>query len=279
MNPTEHPLIILSRRYPQLLLPVRTGMRDTPEYKAAVLEGNRPAGEPDFTMQAADTLTVVDTPVGPAEVLYLADRGDFEHALRALAYRCEPVEILPSVGASTIRGLINWEKIRRHKSEYLLSNGTDWDAEFERFAADKANYLDSLLLLSGGEYSAVPAAEVGMEPEAWCEKSLTIRKYHELTHFVCRGLRPEDVDAVRDEILADLIGLAAAFGRYDPALARRFLGIESGVCRPGGRLSHYTTPEELPAAVQRAGGLIEEYARRIESLAKEDVFALLEQIF
>ena len=276
-NMNNHPIFFLSTRYPQLLLPIQEGMRNTEEYKNAVLCGEPLSGEPDFRTTPEDTLTVENTPAGPAEVLYLADRGDFEHALRALAYRCEPTEILPSVGASTIRGLINWEKIRQHKTAYLCSGGTDWNAEFKRFTADKTNYLDTLLLLSRGEYSAVPAAELGIVPEDWIAASLTIRKYHELTHFVCRKLRPENIDAVRDEIQADMIGLLAAFGHYDTALARRFLGIDTDVCRPGGRLSHYTTPEELPDAAARAHALIDDYARRIEPLPKDDVFSLLLQ--
>ena len=250
-------------------------MKDTEEYKDAVLRGIPLTGTPDFFTTPEDSLSTVETPAGCAEILYLADRRDFEHALRALAYRLEPVDILPSVGASTVRGLINWEKIRRHKTAYLLSGGTDWSAEFQRFTADKSHYLDTLLLLSRGEYSAVPASELGMAEGEWLERSLTIRKYHELTHFVCRKLRPDDIDAVRDEIEADMIGLLAAFGHYDTALARRFLGIERSVCRSGGRLSHYTTDEELPAATKRADALIDEYARRIAPMRTDDVFALL----
>ncbi len=82
------------------------------------------------------------------------------------------------------------EKISRRKTEYLLSGGEDWPAEFRRFTADKSNYFDTLILLSGGEHSAVPAGEPGLSEAERRGLSLTIRKYHELTHFICRGLRP-----------------------------------------------------------------------------------------
>ncbi len=275
----DHPISRLAARYPQLALPIQAGLRDTALYKNAVLRGQPVEAEPDFFTSPEDSFTVAETPVGPAEVLYLADRRDFEHALRALAYRCEPAEILPSVGASTIRGLINWEKINRRKTEYLLSGGADWPTEFRRFTADKSNYTDTLILLSGGEYSAVPAGELGLSEAEWRGLSLTIRKYHELTHFICRGLRPGDVDVVRDEILADMIGLAAAFGRCDAALARRFLGIDGGSCRPGGRLAHYVSPEALDEAAERARALTEEYAGKIEPLPKTDPIGLLMQVF
>lgn len=258
--------IELGRRYPQLCLPIAPGMKDSPAYRSAVLRGEQPEAAPAFAGTPEDSLNLVQTPAGGVEVLFLADREDFEHAMQALAYRCEPVEIPASVGASTVRGLINWEKIRAHKRQWLARGLPGWQAEFRRFTADKRNYLDTLILLSGGEYSAVPAGELGLDESAWLAASRRIRQYHELTHFICRSLYPADVDALRDEVLADLIGLAAAFGDYDPALARRFLGVEGGRFRPGGRLAHYVPEEELPRAVEEVTRWIERYAARAQGL-------------
>ena len=216
--------------------------------------------------------------------LYLENREDFEHAFRALAHRCEPVEIPASVGATTIRGLINWEKIHNHEKEYLQSGENDWDLEFRRFTAEKANYLDSLILLSSGDYSNVSAETAGLPAEDWKEKSVTIRKYHELTHFICRALYPDDVDAVRDEVIADLIGLVAAFGDYNVHLAETFLGIEGETFREGGRLSYYTdaehlnetvSPEHLNETVSRAAGLIRTYNENISKEKNKEVYHLI----
>ena len=272
---------MLAQRYPQLLLPIRAGIRQTEEYQNAVLAGELPDAEPAFLCPDEITLSAVDTPTGRAEILYLGNREDFVHAYRALGYRCEPAEIPDSVGAAAIRGLINWEKIHAHRDAYLAAGGEDWDEEFQRFTADKNNYLDSLILLSGGDYSNVPASSVGLSAGEWKEKSLAIRKYHELTHFVCRGLYPEDIDALRDEVIADSIGLLAAFERTDKTLARRFLGTEGGVFREGGRLSHYVKADELDAAVARVNSMIDDYAARIEKARTEtdDVFAVLLKIF
>ena len=89
------------------------------------------------------------------------------------------------------------------------------------------------------------------------------------------------VPVLRDEVIADSIGLVAAFGRYDTALAARFLGVEGETFREGGRLSHYVKEEELAAAVVRAKSLISDYAGRIEKMQPEaaDVFDLLLKIF
>ena len=269
---------LLTSRYPQLLLPIQADMRSTPAYRDAVLRGEPVRDPVAFPFSEEDALSTEETPAGNAEVLYLAERESFIRAYRALGYRCEPAEIPDSVGAATIRGLINWEKIHRHRDEYLAAGGKNWSEEFKRFTADKSNYLDTIILLSRGEYSHVPAQAVGLEREEWLAKSLTIRKYHELTHFVCRGLYPDNIDAIRDEVLADLIGLVAAFGDYDPNLARTFLGIENGSFREGGRLSHYEK-DDLAAAVRQAEQWIEDYARRIGDKDRQDVFALLLSVF
>lgn len=272
---------LIARRYPQLLLPIRAGMRQTEEYKNTVQAGQIPDTKPDFLCPEEIVLSTYDTPAGRAEVLYLGNREDFLHAYRALGYRCEPAEIPDSVGAAALSGLINWEKIYTHRDNYLAAGGDDWSEEFSRFTADKKNYLDRVILLSGGDYSNVPAQDVGLEAAEWREKSVTIRKFHELTHFVCRGLFPEDVDALRDEVIADGIGLLAAFGHVDTSFARKFLGTEGGVFREGGRLSHYVREEELDAAVKRVNIMIDDYAGRINAARAEteDVFAVLLKIF
>ena len=269
----------LSKRYPQLALPIQADMRSTTEYKDTVLRGKPVLREPAFIGSPEDRLSRYDTPAGPVDALYLAEREDFEHALRALAYRCEPVEILPSVGASTVSGLINWEKIHRHRDAWLAAGDQDWSAEFKRFTADKANYLDTLLLLSSGNYSAVPADDVGLSQEEWLDKSLTIRTYHELTHFVCRKLYPDDRDAIRDEVLADAMGLTAAFGSYDPGLAKRFLGIDGESPREGARITHYVEPQELPAAVTQARQWIAHYDARLRGAPASEIFELLLRVF
>ncbi|MER1994495.1 MAG: hypothetical protein ABS897_10695, partial [Eubacteriales bacterium] len=181
-----HILYEVAKRYPQLLLPVEEGISQSEEFKDAVLRGKPVDREPDFSFAAGDRLTSCDTPAGRAEILFLENRDDFVHAYRALGYRCEPADIPPSVGAATILGLFNWEKIHAHEAEWLAAGNTDWPAEFARFTSDKANFVDTLILLSAGPYSSVSAQQAGLGNAEWIEKSIQIRKYHELTHFVCR---------------------------------------------------------------------------------------------
>ena len=86
------------------------------------------------------------------------------------------------------------------------------------------------------------------------------------------------MDAIRDEVIADMIGLIAAFGEYDTHLAEVFLGIEGETFRDGGRLSHYAG-DDINAAMMQAKQMIKKYSNCIENRKKDDVFELLLSIF
>lgn len=242
----------LARRYSQLLLPVAAGMSKTEAYKNAVLRGIFPEAEPIIPGTAEDTFKQVETAVGSVGIWTLVKREDFVLAVQALAYRCEPKPVPDAVGAQYIGGLIDWEKIRCHKERYLSEGGQNWSQEFRRFTGDKRNYTDSLILLSTGFYSNIPPETVGLGAQEWKQKSMVIRKYHELTHFVYRKAYPGDVDVIRDEVLADCVGIQAAFGSYRRELAECFLGIQDGRVLPDARIRHYVPNSDLPAAVRQA---------------------------
>ncbi len=249
---------MIGRKYPQVCFPIDRQTRESDGYKNAVLRGKRDGLHPrGFTFSAEDMLSQIETSAGLVDVLYVSDRADFERCVQMLAYRCEPRAIPPSMGATTVIGLINWEKIDCRKAEYLLAGGSDWKSEFKRFTADPTNCRDALIIVGKGYYSAVPPKQMGLTEDEWLEKSLVIRINHELTHFVFRKRFPDDVDAIRDEVIADAVGLMTAFGRYNPEAARRFLGIETDHYRKGGRLENYLGERLcLKEAVLKADELI-----------------------
>lgn len=263
MKSDMHPLTILSNRYYQLRLPVVQDENKTEEYKRVVLQGEEPKYPLSFSMSSKDTLSVVQTPAGDAEVLYLSEREDFEHVIRSLAYRCEPREIPASMGASTISGIINWEKINAHMDNV------------DEFLADKRNYLDTLIVLSDGPYSAVTGDKFGYTAQEWKNKSVQIRKYHELTHFVSGRLFPQNKEALRDEIIADMDGITAAVGYYDTDMAKTFLGIEGETYREGGRLQNYVEPQTIEQSADKARELIKIFEKVAAENKNVDIFGLL----
>lgn len=227
-------------RYPQLTITPEPGRSKSEAYKDIVLRGNLPNNyTSSFSGTEEDCIFQFFTPVGEAEVLYLANRKDFETCVQVLGYKCEPKDIPASMGAIYIGGINNWRKILAHKKEYLEAGNSDWNAEFKRFTSNAKNYKDTVLLVSKGNYSMVPASEAGYSEEEWLDNSLTIRIYHELTHLVCRKQYPGKENPLRDEIVADCMGICKALGYYNTLLAEKFLGVEGAHYRGGGRLENY----------------------------------------
>lgn len=221
----EHILYTLARRYPAIYLPIEEGISKTEEYRNTCLRGEESKREILFSFNENDRLETFNTPVGDVEILTMYDRNDFVHMARALGSKAEPVNIPDSTGAMALFGLNNWDKVRA---------GLD-------------DYKDSFILLSSGYYSnvsnidikKVTDGELDLTQEEWIEKSIIIRKFHELTHFVMRKTYPDDIVPVRDEIIADIVGLECAFKKLDVRVLKLFLGLENKEYRKGGRLENY----------------------------------------
>ena len=254
-----HPLEEYTMLYPQLSLPIREGMSQSEEYKNIVKRGVLPKDpKVPFACSPEDRVFTVETPVGTIPVLQICCRADFVRFIQAISHRCEPVPVPDSMGAVTYFGLTNWHKIQQHKMAYLLSGSTDWAQEFRRFTADPKNYKDTVLVVSQGPYSALPAERAGLSQEDWIRASLTIRTWHELTHLISRTLYPENKHALRDELMADCIGLLAAFGRFPRDLAADLLGITPQGYRQGGRLQNYLSEtDSLEDVISRADRMLD----------------------
>jgi len=247
-------------QYPQLTLGIKEGKSSSEEYKNIVLRGIFPE-KLTFPFEG-DILAeriLMDTPVGKKEALYLPDREIFEYFMRVLAYKCEPVDIPSTTGAIMISGINNWNKIYAHRDEFLKDHPESmWNDEFKSFISVKENYKDSILLISKGGYSNVSFENTKYEAEEWLNISKDLRIYHELTHYVCRIKYLEHKSPVRDEVIADCIGLLGATKDYDCRLAKYVLGIEGDTYRQGGRLENYVDEDKLNDAFLYAKKLVDE---------------------
>ena len=261
-----------------MLFPVSDGVSKSFAYRRAVLLGKEYTGTLDFTMCEKDRFVRLDTPVGTAEALLLYKRTDFEKCACALANRCEPRAFPKSVGAFMISGLTNWEKVRSGLTQHreCENNGLiDW----ERLRAVGCDYKDKIILLSSGYYSGVAPETVGIREDEWIEKSITIRMYHELAHFVCRTRYPKNIDAIRDEIFADMVGIVAAFGYFDVDMAKKFLGISGTTISQEGRIRYYIKDRDENAAHDEANFWLSWLKKRIEPTAKEKINDLIITVF
>lgn len=239
----------LRRRFPQLGFPVASGVSQSPEYRAATRRGEFDREGPvALGFERPDRLELVlDTGIaGPVPVLTARHRPDFVALVRALSARNEPEVVPDAMGACLVKGLADWERVDDYRRAWERRLGRtpgdeEWSAEMAAgLAPNKELWQDRLILLSDGPYSAVPAAEIGLAEEEWRERSLAIRLAHESFHYLTLRRAGAIRSHLLDELVADYAGLTFAFGRYEPRLALRFLGLDRlPEIRPDGRLAVY----------------------------------------
>lgn len=260
----------LAEDYPLICLDPDTDTRET--YRRVVLRGEEPENKSlgHYRGDRHDRDETADTPAGPVRVITLGDRHDFELVLRGLmAARSGPTAPIPKSQGAAMVTVFNWKRINAHLARFPQEERAD---EFKRFTAVKANFTDMLVVLSRGPYSGAGAAEIGLNEEEWLAFSDTIRRCHELTHVICRRMYPDDTEAIRDELIADAVGLYAAFGRFEPEKEKLFLGVWDGRYT-GGRLENYTDePEKL---APRIGDMLDRIGEIVNTHAGVEPFALI----
>ncbi len=185
---------------------------------------------------------------GRIPVMHMKDREEFEDLIRRIFYKGEKREIPSSMGAMTVRG---WKDIfgQNHRA----------------------------VLLSDGYYSAVSSEIIGLSPEGWKEKSLIIRRTHELAHYYTLRAFGFMNTALKDELIADAMGLIEAFGEYRRDLFLRFMGLENyPQYRWGGRLQNYRPRdrEMTDAEFKDFQKAAYEASGRLETLILENPFYL-----
>ena len=233
----------------QLRFPVQAGISETDVYRQATRRGDVDAARaftPGLVPHRPDAfdLTVPAAMAGGVPVLVIGDRRDFVQIVQALTCRNEPIDIPEAMGACLVKGLNNWSRVADYRVRWTAHTGASddaaWAAEFQRLIPQKASYQDRLVILSQGPYSATPASAMGLTDEVWIDRSLAIRREHELTHYFTYRIFGSMRSHVVDELVADFVGLVRGVGEYRAGLALRFLGLEDFPrYRAGGRLEHY----------------------------------------
>lgn len=225
---------VLREHLPQLGFPIREGISQTEAYRAATRRGIPPDSFPEATGLALEhperiELVLYPSPAGRIPLLIARGRAEFAALVQALARRNEPVPVPDSQGALMISGYNNWERLHglRRRWEALDPEQREtatWSAELARIQPQRELYQDRFILLSDGPYSAVPAADLGLDEASWREMSLVIRRDHECAHYFTRRLFGSMRNNVLDELIADYTGIVAAIGRFRADWFLRFIG-------------------------------------------------------
>lgn len=155
-----------------------------------------------FSEPESITIEIYGSFAGKIPIVVFGNASDFEDFIVNLVYRGERPSNISQMGASFIYG------------------------RTQRF-----------LTLSRKFYSSTAPEYVGLTPEDWCEKSMLIRREHEITHYYTKTFYGSASNNLHDELIADFMGMYSAFGRYDAKLFRHFMGLDGS----DGRLSLYTS--------------------------------------
>jgi len=235
----------------QLQFPIREGISQTDDYRAATRKGYLPEGMVEATgleLEKPEELQLIihQTLAGKIPVVIAGCRADFVSLVQALTKRNEPATIPESMGATIVAGFNNWERIRYYRQGWEANqspspNDADWQAEFQRIKLQKHLYQDCFIILSRGNYSAISASEIGIDEEEWLRLSLIIRLEHECCHYFTRRVFGSMRNNMLDELIADYQGIVAANGGcYQAKWFLRFVGLEAFPdYREGGRLQNY----------------------------------------
>lgn len=205
---------------------------DTSSYADLLNEHITPKRPVNFSQPQAISIELYDSFAGRIPVVVFGQDSDFEAFVVNCAYRGKRPDNISQMGASFIYG------------------------KTQRF-----------LTLSRKFYSNTAPEYLGLSVEEWREKSMLIRREHELTHYYTKRLYGSASNNLHDELIADFMGLYSAFGHYDAKLFRHFMGLDG----TDGRLSLYTaglSPESQRAVAEIAS----ECSERLEAWQNTDSF-------
>ena len=216
----------------ELSFPIEEGQSKNPEFLMALKRGILPSSPKKTWIPAAPQgikIYLHSTAAGRIPVIECEADLDFICLLQSLAYRCEPYHVPDSRGATLVKNYNNWLRINIHRSSITGS-----------IPKDPALYRDYIVLLSHRNYSGIPPEMFGLESADWRQKSIILRCEHEAAHYMTERFYHSSKNEIHDEIIADFMGLTAAFGDYDPDKFLTFLGLDNyPKYRSGGRLEIY----------------------------------------
>jgi len=241
---TEGLVPTLREKLPQFNFPIETGISNSTAYLNATRRG-KPAGrDTPLIFEAPEDLELIiqPTPVGHIPVLIAATRADFVTLVQALNARNEPIEVPDSMGASTVKGFNNWDRVNSYKADWQAQNpGKPWQKYFPEFAKQGDLYQDKFMILSRGAYSDVAGHHFGYNDTQWHDLSLSIRLEHECAHYFMLRVFGSMANNLFDEIIADYAGIRLATQySYKADWFLAFMGLEDyPQYRPGGRLQNY----------------------------------------
>ena len=161
----------LRHRLVQLQFPIEEGISTADDYLRATRRGIPPTDRgAGLRLRRPEELRLFlhPTAAGRVPVIVAGDREDFVALVRALTCRNEPKPVIDAMGACSVTGYNNWDRVRAayaHQA-WMLGEGQSFGHFVGTISAKKELYQDRFLLLSRGPYSNVASSELGLSRES-----------------------------------------------------------------------------------------------------------------
>ncbi|MEZ5328908.1 MAG: hypothetical protein R3F19_28000 [Verrucomicrobiales bacterium] len=273
---------VLSRYLMQLSFPIDASIAESAEYAAATRRGVRPLAPVHPPVNDPDGISICLHPsvAGRIPVISIADRRDFVTIVQALLRKNRPDPVPDSMGASMVAGYTNWERIERYRKAWEEKNPFgDWNAAFKELAQQKPLYQDRFILLSGGDYSGIPAGAAGVAESEWKQISINLRREHECVHYFTRRVLGSMRNSLLDELVADAMAVRAVAGHLREDWLALFFGIEDWPSyREGGRLENYV-PANLEGCFEILTRMMHEAIANVVAAEKAAPASISELVF
>lgn len=232
---------VLKKYFVQFCFPIEDGISQTQNYRRATLRGESTSNLPEASGLHLESphglkLFLHNSLAGRIPVLIVDNRKDFESIVRALTYRNEPKYIPKSMGAAMIKGINNWDRLRRSIKNYSRN----------KVLSSKSLYQDRIIVLSKIPYSNVSARTMGLAQEEWLKQSLQIRLHHECAHYFTLRHFGKMSNHLHDEIVADYMGITSVLPAFSSDWFLKFMGLEGYPdFNQSGRLNNYIESAHL----------------------------------
>ena len=189
---------VIRKALPQLNFAIENKVADTPDYKDAVLYGhiqNEHLKSNEMELIAPDNfqLAVTPTDAGHIPIIYIPERKDFESVYNALKNSNTSCDIPDKLTSAMIRDLRNAERISLYKERFmkkraLMNLNTTWRDEFHKLLLKKELYLDSFIIVCGGNVANVTHEEAEYPEDEWNAISIIINREKEALKYYMKRI-------------------------------------------------------------------------------------------
>ena len=223
-------------------MPVEKGMSSTELYRDVVSRGKIYSNSDNlFITSDKDFMMHLDTRSEQIELIYMHNRADYERFIQVMAYRCEPVQIPDKSNVFVLNEVVNWEKIREHKKNYIRLGGNEWEKELDSFMGNRKNYTETVIIC-GPKPGETP--EQSSESIESFQNNAKIRLFQQLSSYISSKNNLKSSDKLTNRLVNDCAALILTTGQYDKDIAMSMVNIKNGECFDIAKLQKYITEGE-----------------------------------